>query len=125
MLDEKKMTDFKFVTHPFTNDANGKMMLSVAFAISKQYSDDLSQKVTRGSRNKFAEGKSSVPKYGYITTVGGIYQPDGKNFDLIQNAWGMRKSGTSFEEISDYMNKNGYSKVIKTTGRLVKMDFLD
>lgn len=48
MIDEEEIKDLKFVTHHFTKDANGKMLLGMAFVLSKQYSDDLSQKVTRG-----------------------------------------------------------------------------
>lgn len=122
MIDEDQIKDLKFVTHHFTKDANGKMLLGMAFVLSKQYSDDLSQKVTRGVRRKFAEGKSSIPKHGYITTEGGVYKPDGKNFDLICEAWQRRKEGTSIEGISDWMNKNEYGKTIKRTGRKVDMD---
>src|SRR3990167_10243766 len=66
MIDEDIIKDLKFVTHHFTKDANGKMLLGMAFVLSKQYSDDLSQKVSRGVRRNFAEGKSSgTPKHGY------------------------------------------------------------
>jgi hypothetical protein len=46
MVDEGVIKDLRFVTHYFTNDANGKMLLGMAFVLSKHYSDDLSQKVT-------------------------------------------------------------------------------
>jgi hypothetical protein len=45
MIDEDYIKDLKFVTHHFTPDANGKMLLGMAFVLSKQYSDDLSQKI--------------------------------------------------------------------------------
>src|SRR3989344_7979466 len=59
MIDEGYIKDLRFVTHHFSNDANGKMLLGMAFVLSKQYSDDLSQKVTRGVRGNLSEGKSS------------------------------------------------------------------
>jgi site-specific DNA recombinase len=45
MIDSGYIIDLKFVTHPFTPDANGKMLLGMAFVLSKQFSDELSQKV--------------------------------------------------------------------------------
>jgi DNA invertase Pin-like site-specific DNA recombinase len=94
MVDEDILKDLRFVTHYFTNDANGKMLLGMAFVLSKYYSDDLSQKVSRGMRLSFAEGKSSgTPKPGYIRDESGFYQPDGNNFTLISEAWQMRLTG--------------------------------
>ena len=122
MVDEEEIKDLKFVTHHFSKDANGKMLLGMSFVLSKQYSDDLSQKVTRGVRRKFAEGKSAVPKHGYTRTEDGRYQPDGKNFDLICAAWEMRSRGESLEDITKFMNDNAYNKEIKSTGRKIKMD---
>jgi len=119
MIDEEEIKDLKFVTHHFTKDANGKMLLGMSFVLSKQYSDDLSQKVTRGVRRNFAEGKSAIPKHGYIRTEEGYYKPDGKNFELICTAWELRSKGESLEDITKFMNDNNYSKVIKRTGRKV------
>jgi hypothetical protein len=42
LLDDAKLTDLKFSSFPFTNDASGKMMLGIAFALSKHYSEKLS-----------------------------------------------------------------------------------
>lgn len=39
MIDEEEIKDLKFVTHHFTKDANGKMLLGMSFVLSKQYSD--------------------------------------------------------------------------------------
>lgn len=127
MIDEEIIKDLKFVTHHFTPDANGKMLLGMSFVLSKQYSDDLSQKVTRGMRRGFAEGKSSgTPKHGYIRTEHGDYQPDGKNFDLICDAWRMRLEGASIKNIVNHLNDNGYGRLIKgkaakNYGKIVRM----
>src|SRR3990172_9689116 len=86
MIDQDQIKDLKFVTHYFTKDANCKMLLGMAFVLSKQYSDDLSQKVERGVKSRFTEGKTPTPKYGYINEKG-IYEPDGKNFKLMSEAW--------------------------------------
>lgn len=129
MIDEGILQDLRFVTHYFTNDANGKMLLGMAFVLSKHYSDDLSQKVTRGVRRGFAEGKSSgTPKAGYIRNEDGFYRPDGKNFELVCDAWQMRKNHENYRNIAAYMNENGYGRKIKGTkakrsGQVITMDW--
>lgn len=121
MIDEGYIKDLKFVTHHFTSDANGKMLLGMAFVLSKQYSDDLSQKVTRGVRRSFAEGKSPAPKHGYMRDKDGLYRPDPETIDLISDAWNMRAEGTSIEEIVKYLNDRDYRRIVKKSGRKVKM----
>lgn len=120
MIDEEKIVDLKFVTHHFSKDANGKMLLGMAFVLSKQYSDDLSQKVTRGVRRNLAEGKTSTPKHGYIRTEEGTHKPDDENFKLIKKVWEMRVEGESFLSILDFLEKNKYGRKTKT-GRKIKM----
>ena len=124
MIDDGYILDLKFVTHHFTNDANGKMMLGMAFVLSKQYSDNLSQNVTRGVKNSFEEGKAPIPKHGYINE-NGVYKPDGKMYDLICQAWQKRLAGVSLNEITEYLNDNGYKKVVKSTGKGISMDKRD
>lgn len=121
MIDEDEIADLKFVTHYFTKDANGKMLLGMAFVLSKQYSDDLSQKVTRGNRRSFEEGKAWSPKHGYILDENHQYRPDGKNFDLICESWKMRKDSESLEKIAKYMNDNGYARVVKKSKAKIRM----
>ena len=67
------------------------------------------------------EGRTPTPKHGYVNE-GGIYKPDDKNFELISEAWQMRLQGESLEKISSYMDNNGYSRVVKKDGRLIKMN---
>lgn len=122
MVDEKVIKDLKFVTHHFSSDPNGKMLLGMAFVLSKQYSDKLSVDVTRGVRLKFGEGRSHIPKHGYTFDDNGIYHPDGKNFDLMREAWEARLQGTSLDEISMRINKKGYSKTVKSSGRQIQMN---
>ncbi len=120
LVDEDIIKDLKFKTHYFTKDANGKMLLGMAFVLSKQYSDDLSQKVKRGVGNRLSEGLTQTPKHGYLNEKG-IYRADGKNFELISNAWKMRAERKSIEEITEYLNQNGYYRQIKSKDRKVTM----
>lgn len=118
LADNGTIQDLKFVTHYFTNDASGKMLLGISFVMADYYSRNLSQNVTRGVKKGLKEGKSSgTPKHGYIRGEDGIYRPDNqdgcKNFDLICDAWNMRKEGKSLESIAAYMNDNGYGRVYK------------
>ena len=115
MIDEEQIIDLKFVTHHFTNDATGKMLLGMAFVLSKQYSDDLSQKVTRGIRGNFKEGKSSgTPKHGYLRNDQGEYEPDAKNYNLICEAWHMRlNTDKSLAVIAEEINAKGYGRAYK------------
>ena len=110
MIDERIIQDMKFVTHPFSPDANGKMLLGMAFVLSKQYSDNLSQNILRGVRRNFAEGKSSAYKHGYTRDEDGIYRPDEINFPLIRKAWDMRLAGESLETIVQFLQTIGYGR---------------
>lgn len=129
MADTGVIKDFQFVTHVYSPDANGKMLLGMSFVLSKQYSDKLSQDVTRGVRNRFNdEGKTPTPKHGYINE-NGVYRPDMEvneqgysNFQLICEAWQMRLNGESLEKITDYINTNGYRRKTKKDDRIIKMD---
>ncbi len=116
LIDDKYIQDLKFCTHYFTNDASGKMLLGISFTLSTYYSANLSQNVKRGHKRAFKEGKSSgTPKHGYIRTDEGIYVPDGKNFDLVVEAWQLRKGGMGLRELADYINEQGYGRIIKGT----------
>jgi DNA invertase Pin-like site-specific DNA recombinase len=121
MVDNEIIKDFKFVTHVFSPDPNGKMLLGMAFVLSKQYSDKLSVDVTRGVRGRFeSEGKSPAPKHGYVND-GGNYRPDGDNFRIMKDTWQMRLKGKSLEAIAKYMNDEGYGRTVKKDGRIIKM----
>lgn len=120
MIDDDIIKDLRFVTHHFSKDANGKMLLGMAFVLSKQYSDKLSQDVTRGLHHKVEEGRSHIPKHGYFFDDEGYYHPHEENFALIQKAWMMRLEGQSLKTISLYLNNHGY-KQVKKTGTIVRM----
>jgi len=113
MIDEGIIKDLKFVTHHFTKDANGKMLLGMAFVLSKQYSDKLSQDVSRGVNRSFKEGKTPAPKHGYYRDKDGLYKPEEGNFNLICDAWEMRSQGASIRDIAIYLSKQGYGRTTK------------
>lgn len=126
MLDTDVIKDIRFVSHQFSNDANGKMLLGMLFVFSKHYSDDLSSKVTRGVRGNLRDYKSGgTPKHGYIRDSEGIYRKDGDNFTIIQDAWQMRATGKNQQEICDYINAQGYEKFIAKRGGHIKFKMND
>lgn len=121
LLDQGVIKDLKFVTHSYTHDANGKMLLGMAFVLSKQYSDKLSQDVKRGVQNALFEGRIFAHKHGYIRDEDGLQRPDKKNFPLIKNAWIMRSEGESLENIAKYLDENGFYRKVISTGELQQM----
>lgn len=113
MLDEGTLKDIRFRSHQFSNDANGKMLLGMLFVFSKQYSDDLSAKVSRGIKGNFSEGKSSgTPKWGYERDYEGLYRPN-EHFDLVQKAWKMRDKGETNAVITRYLIDMGLHRMTK------------
>ena len=120
MVDNDIIKDLKFVTHPFVRSANGLMLLGMAFVLSKQYSDDLSQKVSRGVKKSFEEGKSGQIKHGYRRTKKGFYKPDGNNFELIKEAWQMKLNNDSLDTIAQVINEKGYLKKLKS-GKCIRL----
>ncbi len=118
MIDEGVIKDIRFRSHQFSNDANGKMLLGILFVFSKQYSDDLSDKVNRGVQGNLSEGKSAgTPKWGYNRDeVTGHYEPD-DNFNALKEAWRMRASGESLDSITEYLTKQNVHRFTKVLGK--------
>lgn len=119
-LDTGALKDLRFVSHQFSNDANGKLLLGMLFVFAKHYSDDLSAKVKRGVRHNMAEGKSGgTPKWGYIRRENGVYEPDEPNYGLIREAWLMRGRGETLENIAEYLRKNNFMRYVYREGKHV------
>jgi DNA invertase Pin-like site-specific DNA recombinase len=52
------LIDLKYTNFHFENTASGKMMLGIWFVLSKQYSDKLSEDVSRGNKSAVSKGKA-------------------------------------------------------------------
>ena len=112
LLESERLANLKFCTYSFDNSPAGRLSLNILFAVAAHYSEDLSQKAKRGIRKKFNEGGlGGYHKLGYIQE-GGYYFPDthNRNFELVQQAWQMRASGNTFEEIIKFLKENNYSE---------------
>ncbi len=120
MINNGQLKDLRFFSLPFSNDPAGRMMLGLMFVLATHYSDELSQKATRGVRKKFGEGGlGGYPRLGYIQE-NGYYKPDteNNNFGLIQEAWQMRARGAKHDEIIEYLNTNNFSQIIKAERKI-------
>lgn len=108
MIDQEQIQDLQFKTYQFENNPNGKMLLGILFATSKQYSDKLSVDVSRGITGNIKDGKyTGVTKKGYyVDKSTGYFMPDGYNWDLLREAVNMRLyQGKNNIEIADFLNK--------------------
>lgn len=114
LLDKNIIKDLKFASFTFENTTTGKMMLGITFALSKQYSDQLSDNVSRGNEKSVLEGKMiNKPKHGYYKDPNQYLRPDGANFMLIKNAFKLRLERKTMDEIARYLNDNSYQKARK------------
>lgn len=115
LLDKGIIKDLKFPTCQFSNDSSGKMLLNILFAISKQYSEHISEGVTRANDNALDEGKSNgAPKWGYNRDSDGYYKPD-DNYGFIRKAWEMKMEGVGHQEILDFLLANNVHRMTKIT----------
>jgi DNA invertase Pin-like site-specific DNA recombinase len=112
MIDMEQIQDLQFKTYQFENNPNGKMLLGILFATSKQYSDKLSVDVKRGTGGNIKDGKyNGVVKKGYfVDASSGYFMPDGYNWDLLREAASMRLyQGKNNVEIAEFLNSSHLS----------------
>lgn len=118
LLDKKIIKDLKFKSFMFENNASGKMLLGIAFVLSKQYSDQLSDNVKRGVAHSVLEGQYiNKGKHGYYKDSNQHLWPDGDNFILIQQAFEKRFQGERIKDIAKFLNDNSY----KFRGKIYEM----
>lgn len=112
MIDLEQIQDLQFKTYQFENNPNGKMLLGILFATSKQYSDKLAVDVSRGITGNIKDGKyNGLIKKGYYADSGtGYFMPDGFNWELLREAVNMRlHQGKTNVEIADFLNESHFS----------------
>jgi DNA invertase Pin-like site-specific DNA recombinase len=109
LLDKGVLKDLRFATSTFENSPTGKMLLGISFVLSKQYSEHLSESVTRGNTKKTEDGIFfDEMKHGYYINDGKLF-PDGDNFILIKEAFAKRLDGWGQLEIAKWLNTTGYT----------------
>ncbi len=110
LLDKGVLKDLRFATSTFENSPTGKMLLGISFVLSKQYSEHLSESVTRGNKKKTEEGIFfDEMKHGYYVSKDGKLFPDSNNFILIKEAFEKRLEGWGQKEIATWLNTQGYT----------------
>lgn len=118
LLDKGILKDLRFATSSFENSPTGKMLLGISFVLSKQYSEHLSESVTRGNRYKTEAGVFfDEMKHGYLISDGKLF-PDGNNFVLIKEAFTKRLEGWGQLEIAKWLNTQGYT--VRKKGKRAK-----
>lgn len=111
LIDRGIIKDLKFVSFNFENTPSGKMHLGITFVLSKQYSDQLSVNVSRGIRLSIADGDYiNRPKHGYFKDSAQHLRPDGRNHDLIKDAFRLRLEGKTFKKVAQYLNDQHYER---------------
>jgi len=115
---DNHLVTLKYTNFHFENNASWKMMLGIWFVFSKQYSDKLSEDITRGNDSKVSSGRS-VWRYKpwYQTNDDGYHEPHPKNFELIKEAFEMKLNWVIESKIRDFLNANGYVRKMKKSGK--------
>lgn len=122
MLDSGIVKDLKFPTVQFTNNAAGKLLLNILFAMSKNYTDSQSENVRRGVSSGFERGKASAYKWGYARDeVTGYYEPDSHNYELIKQGWQMRLDGHTEVDIVNFWKMHNVHRMTKITRKNKKI----
>ena len=117
LLDTGIIKDLQSPTFHFDNDSSGKMMLGMLFVFAKQYSEHLSESVSRGNAHNLEEGKSAgTPKWGYERCKDGFYRPD-ENYEVIKEGWEMRRDGATLSEILDFWKSRDVHRITKENTR--------
>jgi site-specific DNA recombinase len=110
LLDKGILKDLRFATSTFENSPTGKMLLGISFVLSKQYSEHLSESVTRGNKSKTEAGIFfDEMKHGYVINDKGELYPDGENYSIIRAAFDKRLDGISNPEIAKWLNTTPYT----------------
>lgn len=121
LIDRGIIKDLKLAKASFENTPNGKMVLGISFVLSKHYSDHLSESVLRGTNSSTRKGlvlRSQV--HGYKITEDKRLVADGRNYELIQEAFKQRLAGKSLKEIAQYLNDNRYEVYRRKTGHSLR-----
>lgn len=112
MLDNNYIEDLVFTSASFTNDASGKLMLSMLFAMAKEFSDKLSVDTIRGLDKKVEKGLYvGAVKKGYIPNTYNKYRPDTDTFEYYKNSWKLLLEGKTQVEILKYLQDNGIEDI--------------
>lgn len=120
--DEPVLKSLLFPTVSYSNDSGGRLMLAVLFSMATQYSEHLSEVVSRGVKSNFKRGISAgTLKWGYkINEVTRRYEPD-KNFGSIKQGYEMILAGSTQKAVVEFWKKKKVKRKLKS-GREQKIN---
>lgn len=115
LVDRDIIKDLRFKAFNFENSPSGKMHLGITFVLAKQYSDHLSETVSRGIEHAIEDDAEYInrPKHGYYKDEQQRLRPDGRNHDLLRDAFHLRMEGKSFAAIARWLNEQHYTRAVK------------
>lgn len=124
MVDKGLIVDLRFCTQQFSKDSSWKMLLWMAFVLSKQYSDKISDDVRRARDLRHNEGMTN-----------GVYKPwydqdkdkryiKGKFWDEIKHAWEMKLEWRKNNDIVRYLHASGFYRELTSGTRGNKRQFM-
>jgi|JI10StandDraft_1071094.scaffolds.fasta_scaffold125674_2 DNA invertase Pin-like site-specific DNA recombinase len=109
LVDKGVIKDLQFATSNFENTPTGKMLLGMSFVLSKQYSEHLSESVTRGNRRMTESGACLAKfKHGYFMSEDRKLFPDGDNYLIVKRAFEKRLNGETQLDIAKWLNTTPY-----------------
>lgn len=109
LLDKGILKDLRFATFTFENNPTGKMLLGISFVLSQQYSEHLSESVSRGNRRLTEDGAFiGKLKHGYYISERRELHPEEESFSILQEAFQRRLNGESQLSIAKWLNTSGY-----------------
>jgi len=119
---DQNLIDLKYTNFHFEPTASGKMMLGIRFVFSKQYSDKLSEDITRWNQTKKTQGKSLWKfKYWYFTNSEQYYEPHPVYFSLMRTAFEMKLyENKSDDEIAKWLNAHWFLRELKERSKSVE-----
>ena len=114
MVDNGVIKDLRFPTFEFHNDSSGKLTLNMLFALSKQYSEHLSESVQRGVDSNLEQGKSGgMPKWGILETTYPVITNQTRTSKWSKKGWQMILNGASQMEVYRYWKMNNVERSTK------------
>lgn len=106
----------KYPNFHYEDNASWKMMLGIWFVFSKQYSDNLSDVITRWNNSKITSWKAIWKhKPGYFINDEWFHEPHPKYFPIIKEAFKMKLDGEIESKIREYINANWYRRTMQKT----------
>lgn len=121
------LVDLKYSRFHFEPTATGKMMLGFLFVFSKNYSDTISENVTRWLKTSIERWKAvGKNKYWYRINSEWYFEPDDQNFELMKKAFHMKiYEHKTNEFIWEYLNTHWFTRSISWKKSPTRMNWKD